>query len=125
ARAVSPHAFARLFPEFRAGSWAGWRKVLRRITPQIRELFIIAGRGSGKSRIVSLLAACYATRRYQRAPGEETTIGIFAPDRRQGTITFKYILGLLRSDPSVSALILNVTRERIELQGDVVVEVIS
>ena len=60
-----------LFPEFREPSWNGWRdKVLARITPEVRELYVIAGRGAGKSRIVAVLAACFASIEHRRAPGE-------------------------------------------------------
>ena len=52
----TPADFLNLFEEFRADSWAGWRGVLARLTPAIREVFIVAGRGSGKSRIVAALA---------------------------------------------------------------------
>ena len=40
--------FANVFPEFRAASWDAWRGILARLTPAMRELFVIAGRGSGK-----------------------------------------------------------------------------
>src|SRR2546423_568460 len=97
--------FMRLFEEFRAPSWDGWRAILARLTPTVREFFAIVGRGAGKSRIVALLACFFASRPYRRAPGENIYIGVFAPDRKQAGITFRYILGLLRSVPSLAALI--------------------
>lgn len=122
---MRPLKFAIGFAEFRRPSWAAWRDVLKRITPNVRELYVIAGRGSGKSRIVSLLATWAATREYRRAPGEEVYVGVFGPDRRQARVTFRYIVGLLRSDPSLSALIVSETRERIELRDGVTIEVIT
>jgi hypothetical protein len=118
-------AFMRVFPEFRAESWAAWRGILARVTPDIRELFIAAGRGSGKSRVVALLACCFACREYRRAPGESTYIGIFGADRKQAAITFRYIRGLLKSVPALARLIVNETRESLELSTHVIVEVIT
>ena len=45
----SPSAFMARFEEFRADSWTGWRDVLARLVPKVREFYAIAGRGSGKS----------------------------------------------------------------------------
>lgn len=117
--------FMSLFPHFRAPSWDGWRGILARLTSAIRELFIIAGRGSGKSMIAALLACAFASREYPRAPGEFIYVGVFGPDRRQAGITFRYILGLLRSVPELDQLIVNETKESVELAGGVVLEVVT
>jgi hypothetical protein len=122
---MTPVEFLSLFAEFRTSSWDRWRCILARLTPAIREFYVIAGRGSGKSRIAALLACCYACREYARAPGEDIYIGVFGPDRRQARLTFKYIVGLLRSVPSLAALIVNETRESIELSNGVVIEVLT
>ncbi len=45
--------------------------------------------------------------------------------RRQGTLTLRYIGGLLRASPSLARLITRETRERIELVGPVTIEVIT
>ena len=121
----TPADFLRLFEEFRADSWDGWRGVLGRLTSAIRELFVVAGRGSGKSRIAAVLACCYASREYQRAPGEDTYIGVFAPDRKQARVTFKYIVGLLRAHPALAALIEDEAMESVTLRTGVVLEVIT
>ena len=122
---MTPVEFMALFEEFRAPSWDGWRAILARLTPEIRELFAIAGRGSGKSRIVALLACAFASREYARAPGESIFVGIFAPDRKQAGITFRYIVGLLRSVPALAALIVAETRDNVELANGIIVEVIT
>ena len=88
--------FMGLFAEFRASSWDGWRTILARLTPDVREFFAIVGRGAGKSRITGLVACAFATREYRLAPGESVYVGIFAPDRKQAGITFRYIVGLMR-----------------------------
>lgn len=124
--AVTPSVrFARLYPEFRAESWRGWMAVLARLTPAVRELYVAAGRGSGKSRVVALLACCYASRRYRLAPGERVYVGIFGPDRRQARLTHRYVAGLLRSRPELAALIEDETRESITLRTGVVIEIVT
>jgi hypothetical protein len=122
---MTPVAFMALFPEFRAPSWAGWRAVLARLTPAVREFYGVIGRGAGKSRVAALLACFYASREYRRAPGESIYVGIFAPSRIQATITYKYVIGLLRSVPELSALIVAETRDSVELRNGVIVEVVT
>lgn len=119
-------AFMNLFPEFQASSWAGWRAVLARLTDGVREFYAVIGRGSGKSRCAALIACWFATaREYQRAPGEHIYVGIFAPDRKQAGITFRYVLGLLQSVPALDALIVGETKDSIELSNGVIVEVLT
>ena len=118
-------AFMNLFPEFRASSWDGWRAVLGRLTDAVREFYAIVGRGAGKSRIVALLACFFASRSYPRAPGESIYIGVFAPDRKQAGITFRYILGLLRSVPALAKLIVSDIRDSIELSNGIIIEVVT
>jgi hypothetical protein len=122
---VTPVAFMLLFEEFRAASWDAWRAILERLTEAIREVYAIAGRGSGKSRVVALLACCFAAREYRRVPGERIYIGVFAPDRKQAAVTFNYVKGMLRSVPQLAALVENETKETIELLNGVTVEVLT
>src|SRR5262245_14803101 len=103
-----------LFAEFRKPSWDGWKTRLAQLTSSVREFFAIVGRGAGKSRIVALLACYFATaREYVRVPGESIYIGIFAPDRKQAGVTFRYVLGLLKSVPELAALIENEKAESV------------
>lgn len=117
--------FVALFEEFKASSWAAWRAILARLTPTVREFYAVCGRGSGKSRIVALLACAFATRTYPRAPGEDIYVGIFAPDRKQARQTFRYVVGLLRAHPTLSRLIVDETRESVTLTTGVIIEVIT
>jgi len=114
-----------LFDEFRAPSWDGWRGILARLTPAVREFVGIVGRGAGKSRIVALLACCFAARAYALVSGESVYVGVFAPDKKQAGITFKYIVGMMRSVPALNALIQAETRESLTLSNGVIVEVLS
>lgn len=121
----TPLEFLNVFEEFRAPSWDGWRGVLARLTPNVREFYAIVGRGAGKSRIIAALACAFATRAYHRAPGESIYIGIFGPDRKQSTITHRYIVGLLKSVPALAALIANESKNSVELLNGVSIEVIT
>lgn len=122
---MTPVAFMNLFDEFRAASWDGWRTILARLTPGVREFYAIVGRGAGKSRIVALLACCMASREYRRAPGEFVYIGVFGPDRKQAAITFRYVAGLLKSVPSLAALVVSESKDSIELSNGIIIEVIT
>lgn len=122
---MTPVQFMALFDEFQLASWDGWRAILGRLTAQVREFFCIVGRGAGKSRMVALLACFYASRDYTRVSGERIYIGVFAPDRKQAGVTFKYVIGLLRSVPALSALIERETRESVALSTGITIEVIS
>ncbi|MCX6544416.1 MAG: hypothetical protein NTV05_08375 [Acidobacteria bacterium] len=117
--------FMNLFPGFRGSSWDGWRAVLARITPIVREFYGAIGRGAGKSRIAALIAVWKAVQTYDRVPGEYIYVGIFAPDRKQAGITFRYVVGLLKSVPALSRLIVSETRDSIELSTGVIIEVLT
>lgn len=117
--------FMRLFREFEGSSWDGWRDVLARLTPAVREFYAACGRGSGKSRIAALLACAFAARDYRLVSGENIYIAIFAPDKKQSRITFNYVVGLLRSVPALAALIVAVRKESVDLSNGIIVEVLS
>ena len=117
--------FMSLFAEFRHASWQSWRAVLAGLTPNVREFYAIVGRGAGKSRVVALIACFFASRDYHRVPGEFVYIGIFAPDRKQAAVTFRYITGLLRSVPALAALIVSASKDSVELSNGIVIEVIT
>ena len=117
--------FVNLFDEFTAPSWSAWRGILARLTPHVREFWGIVGRGAGKSRIVALIACCFASRAYSTAPGESIYVGVFGPDRKQAGITFRYIVGLLRSVDELAALIVDEGKDSVSLSNGVVIEVIT
>jgi hypothetical protein len=117
--------FMHLFAEFRAASWDGWRTVLARLTDSIREVYFLVGRGSGKSRIVSMIGAYHGTRKYPRATGESIVIAIIAPSRSQALVTFRYLRALLRSAPVLASLVVRETADTIWLSTGCVIEVIS
>lgn len=117
--------FVKLFPEFQAPSWAAWRGVLARLGPDVREFWAVVGRGAGKSRIVALIACWFATKQFSVAPGERIYIGVFAPDRKQAAITFRYIVGLLRSVPELEGMIGKENQDSVDLVNAITIEVIT
>ena len=64
-------------------------------------------------------------RRYKLAPGERVYVGVFAPTRAQAAVTFGYIRGLIRSVTALTALVVNETKESIDLSNGVTIEVLT
>ena len=135
------------YPEFLADSWRAWRvflsvvfglpvpesdeAVIGRCTgrePQLvglpREVWLIIGRRGGKSRITALLAtfiACF--KRYLLALGERGVVMVIAADRRQARIVKRYVAALLHAVPMLAALIVNETKESIDLSTGITIEI--
>jgi hypothetical protein len=88
--------------------------------------YVIAGRGSGKTLISAGVVVMMAASRDWHAvtgPGELVTAAIVCPDRRQARVAMRYVRGLLRQSPMLERLIVNETRESIELSTGCVIEV--
>ena len=134
---------------FSGDSWSTWRAVLKAAfalplseaelhafsavtdravppTTPVIELWLLLGRRSGKS-IVAAFLAVYAAcvRRYEVAPGETPTVGVFASDRRQARVVKRYISGLLHVAPPLRELVANETADRIELTTGVNIEILT
>jgi hypothetical protein len=132
---------------FAGETWATWRVVLkaahaldltddeRRIVAtltqrqtlpasQVRELWLLLGRRSGKSIIAALLAV-WATccRTYTLAPGEVGVFMVIAADRKQARVIKRYVSGLLRAHPSLDVLIERETAEIIWLTNGLCIEI--
>lgn len=90
------------------------------------ELWLIVGRRGGKSHIAALLAvyeAVFRDHAQSLAAGEVATVAVIAADRKQARTVFRYIAGLLRSNPMLTAMIQRETADSIELSTRVVIEV--
>ena len=61
----------------------------------------------------------------QEAPGERIYVGCFGPDRRQASLTFRYVVGLLRSVPEPAALIEREGAESVDLKNGISIEVVT
>lgn len=128
-----------LAPSFAGPSWALWRAVLKaafaepmnddetrrfrevaeRDPPakRVRELWIIAGRRSGKDSIAAAIATVAGMGDYSAnlRPGERASIMCLASDRGQAKIVHRYILGNFSTVPLLSPMIERSTEETIEL----------
>ena len=91
----------------------------------LAELWIVAGRRSGKS-IIAALIAVWATgcRAYPSlVPGEVGVFMVIASDKRQARVIKRYVLGLLRAHPSLEALIARETADAIWLTNGLCIEI--
>jgi hypothetical protein len=104
------------------------RKLIGRVelpTEAPRELFIGAGRRSGKTRFDSMLAVHAAAEDYRAklAAGEWATISIHAVDRRQARTAFGYCQGFIEGSAVLAAEVTNMTSEAIEFAHRTRIEV--
>jgi hypothetical protein len=91
-----------------------------------REGWVVAGRRSGKSYIVALLAAFLAAfREYRLAAGEAGHVIIIAPTREQAGIIKRYLGGFFRENPLLASLLVQETKDRIELSNRISIMVLS
>jgi hypothetical protein len=99
---------------------------LRPPTSPLREAWLVVGRRGGKSLVAALVAvflACFRVYSQYLAPGEVTTVMVIAADRRQARVVMRYIVGLIESVPMLKAMVVRLTRETVELNNRVVIEV--
>ncbi|MGH2668382.1 MAG: hypothetical protein ACRDH5_04555, partial [bacterium] len=134
-----------------APSWATWRLVARiydgvqyahlsqdeqalyralsggraTIPARLRELWIIAGRGSGKTEFEGAAVAYAATRRYELRRGERAVAFLLASDQEQAGVLFGYARDFLTGDADCRRIVTNQTRDRLDLAHGVVVQVRS
>jgi hypothetical protein len=107
-----------------------WRECTGRSTlPQkpFTEAWLVCGRRSGKSFVMALIAvflACFRDYRPFLGPGEKCTIMVVAADRKQARVVLRFVRGLL-SAPVLAKRVVNAVSDAIELEGDVVIEVIT
>jgi hypothetical protein len=102
---------------------AGGRKPPARI---VRELWAVAGRRSGKSRIAAAIAAFIAAfidHRGRLAPGETGFVLVLAPTQAQAQVVFQYVQAFFQSSPILAQQIESVTASEIRLAGNIVVGV--
>ena len=134
---------------FEGESWNGWRVILKaalclpmtrdeiaffrsvaggRDLPSkpVRELWIIAGRRSGKDSVASALA-CHAAALFDQGHrlrgGEKPMVALLACDRDQSQIVLGYIRSFFERIPMLSALVSRSTTSGFELSNGVTVSV--
>ena len=135
--------------EFSGPSWATWRIIARLIdgdahlltpdeqalalqltgrtrlpTTAPRELYVGAGRRSGKSRFGSLVAVWLAAQEFpQLAAGETAVVVDVAPDRRQATIDLEYSRGIVTGSEILAAELSNPTQDTLPFKHRTLLEV--
>lgn len=93
-------------------------------TKRVRELWCIAGRRSGKSRIAAALAVYFAAFvKHKLAPGEVGMVLVIAGSRDQARTVFSYIKGFLNASPTLAKEVENVTATEIILRSGIVIGV--
>lgn len=103
-------------------------KVSKRTTVPsgVKEMWCCCGRRAGKTYIASLIATYLAFfkdwSRYLSS-GEVGIVSLIAPDRRQARVPFKYITGFIDSCPDLKKRVKRYTKEQIELDNNIVIEV--
>jgi hypothetical protein len=91
-----------------------------------QEVWTIAGRRSGKSRVASLVGvylACFHDYTPYLAPGERAVVMILARDRTQANVIMRYIKGMLHDVPLLRRMIIVERAEEVELNNHVTVAV--
>jgi hypothetical protein len=90
-----------------------------------REVTLVIGRRGGKSLMMALIAAylaCFFDWRPFLTIGERASIMIIAADRRQATVIFKYLRGML-GVPMLESLIERETLDTIDLSNGITIEI--
>jgi len=90
------------------------------------ELWLVVGRRGGKSQCAALLAvyeAAFNDYTDRLSPGEVATVMVLAADRKQARSAFRYISGLLHSNPMLERMIVREDKEAIELSNRTAIEV--
>jgi hypothetical protein len=91
---------------------------------RVRELWCIAGRGSGKSRMsaaVSIYLALF--QKYKLAPGERGMCLVIAGTVDQARIVFDYIDGYLKASPALAREVVSRKQLEIKLRNGIVIGV--
>jgi phage terminase large subunit-like protein len=95
-------------------------------TQRVRELWCVAGRRSGKSRISAAIAVHAALFvRHQLARGERGMVLVLAASLEQARTVFNYVRGFLDAAPALRAEVASVTRQEIELRNGIIIGVHS
>lgn len=131
------------------GSWATWLVFLKALfaiemtadelavyahhtgraappTTRPSEVYVAAGRRSGKSFMAALIAvflACFRDVRSYLAPGERAMVLCIANDRDQAAIILRYIRAFLTEVPMLAAMIERETADSIDLTNRVTLSV--
>jgi Phage Terminase len=87
-----------------------------------QEVTIIAGRRSGKTTKIAAAIVCYEAFRDHGLPlGEEGYVMLLAPTLKQAKIAFRAIRRNIQGSPVLSASVVRITKDEIELKNGVII----
>jgi hypothetical protein len=91
---------------------------------RVRELWVIAGRRGGKSRMAAALA-CYFSLfvKHKLAGGERGMVLVLAATTEQAKVVFDYALAFLNNSPVLQREIASTTRSEIRLRNGIVIAI--
>jgi hypothetical protein len=93
---------------------------------RVRELWCVAGRRSGKSRMAAATAIYLALFvKHRLAPGEKGMALVLAGSIEQAKAVFGYVLGYLEAAPALQREVVAIKRQEIELRNGVTIAVHS
>jgi len=91
---------------------------------RVRELWCVAGRRSGKSRMAAATATYLALFcRYRLVPGERGMCLVIAGSIDQAKVVFDYIVGFLQSTPTLRKEVAAIRRTEVELNNGIIIAV--
>src|ERR1700722_16063483 len=91
---------------------------------RVRELWVLAGRRSGKTRVAAATAVHIAAIQQPRlARGEIGFVLILAASKSQAGIAFQFTVGFLEASPILKQQIISVGAEEIKLRGNIIIGV--
>jgi hypothetical protein len=102
---------------------AGDRKPPRR---RVAELWAVASRRSGKSRMAALVAtyiAAFIDHRSKLARGEVGYVLVLSPTKAQSALVKSYVEGFFAASPILAQMVETVTADEIRLRGGIVIAV--
>jgi hypothetical protein len=87
---------------------------------RVRELFVVAGRRSGKSRMAAALACYFALFvKHKLSAGERGMCLVLSATTEQSKVVFDYTLAFLNSSPVLRKEIASTTRSEIRLKNGI------
>jgi hypothetical protein len=142
-----PHLFKPWFRE--AKTWAAWRSFVAAIfglkmspeqlqtfkdctnrseppTKPASEVWVVAGRRSGKSFMLALCAvflACFHEYRKYLSPGERATTLVIAVNAKQARVIFRYVRALLTEVPMLKKMIESERADSFDLVNSTTIEI--
>jgi hypothetical protein len=92
----------------------------------VRELWLAVGRRGGKNRAAAAVLVYLALlKEWTVAPGETGVVAMLATDRTQAKVAYKYLLGLLESNPVLAQEIASVTADTITLRNGIEITIMT